>query len=301
MGMSYDEYLSSDNGGASADEQDLAKVLAGLSDPNASIDDDDDGDVADDEPEIKPDPETKPDPEPEPKPAPKPEDKEASKPDQNSINAQRRREHEAKIAQKAIENSVEYKLIKEMADVAGITVEQLQRNIQAAKVAKELHAQGMPEDQIPAAAERIADERAKTQAALAEAERLQQQDTANQFQQWQTRIENETAQVKAEYPFLTEDDILASMDFMINVAKNPNLSVQQVVNAVHGQKIIDAKLEQLRTEELAKISGRIKGAAPAPQSNRAPDAGDDLTADEKFMAKMMKISEDEYKKWKPKR
>lgn len=295
MSMNLDEYLASEDAGkdATSAEQDLASVIAKF---NAE---------QPDETETVPNPPVKeekaPDPEPVVTPAPKvdpePEPQKPKEDDQNAVNAERRRQREAKIAQQALENSPEIRMMKELAEISGVSIEQMQANIRQAKIARELQAQGLTEEQITQSVPLVDRERQASAESQKKADATAQENLQLQFLQWEQNYQNSVKQVQAEHPYLTQVDIEAARDYMLNTLQNPDIPLADVVRTVHYQKIWDSKQAAMRTELLAEMSGRKETPLP-PQGGAGASNAPTLSADEKFAAKMMGVSEADYMKYR---
>lgn len=213
--------------------------------------------------------------------------------EERSRNAERRRQHEATIAQKALENSVEYKAMQTLARMSGRTVDQLWQDVYEAQVAQEAQAQygqELPYETVQA----IAHERQYAAQAYQQQNEVQEQLTQLQFEQWQGRIEQEKQQILTAHPYLSGDDIDAARDYMLTVVQNPTIPLEQTVYALHGSKILAGQQEKMRTELLAEMSGRKN--SPLPRQGSATPPAESLTADERYVAKMLGISEEDYLK-----
>jgi phage I-like protein len=117
-----------------------------------------------------------------------------------------------------------------------------------------------------------------------------------QYQAWQRRIDSEKSALKADFPMLSDEDFQKSIEHMLTVVRNPDVSLEESVYAVHGKKIAQALKEQAEQDALAKISGRIKSPL-APQGGKSNPTVS-LTAEEKYVARQMGISETDYLKYK---
>jgi phage I-like protein len=285
--MNLDEYMAQEN----VVIEDLETTLTKF---NATQPDN----VVEGEPVVEPTTPTPPVVEP-PKPAepvtPKPTVEEPTTPeapDVNAANAERRRAREAKIAQTALENSPEVKFAKTIAEMSGKTVEQLMTEIQHAQIAERLKAEGYTDEQIPSLVPRVAQNEAELTRVKQEAESANLTLTQVKFEQWVARIENDGKAIIAEHPYLTQADVDQARNYMLTTLGNPDVPLKDAVYAVHGAKIFAAQREQLQTELLAEQSGRKPSALPPQGSVTAPTTI--LTPDEKYICKMMNISEADY-------
>jgi outer membrane biosynthesis protein TonB len=124
---------------------------------------------------------------------------------------------------------------------------------------------------------------------------LQQQLAQVQFQLWEAKVQNEVSQIQSTYPSLSDEDMQQAVDYMVNTLQRTDLPLEQAVMAVHGQKIMQSLKDQARNEVLAEKSGRTTPLQP--QGGKAPSTPS-LSNDEKFVAKMMGLSEEDYLKYK---
>lgn len=279
--MNIDEFLASNNGGepeASVEEVLTAQPEA-IEEPAAA-------------PEIEPtEPEATPEPEPEviePEPQPEPETKKVQTPEENARFAEERRQRQAEQrAQEALEKLKEsdpaFQAAKLLEELYGAPISQIQSQLQKARLEQIAQQRSLPVEAV----EQI--DRAESAQAKATQELVQ-----IQFAAWETRMGQEGMQLREQYPVLSEDDIQQAQAYILNTARNPELPLQQAVMAVHGQKITEAIKQQAKNEALAEISGRK--TTPLPPQGGKPAAINTLTADQKYVAKMMGISEEEYQK-----
>ena len=102
--------------------------------------------------------------------------------------------------------------------------------------------------------------------------------------------------MKQEYSFLTDDDIQEAVDYILNVAQNVDLPLEHAVFAVHGKKIAEALANAKLQEQLAADSGRKKTPV-TPKSGKTSQTRT-ATAEERYIAKQLGMSVDEYLKYK---
>jgi len=315
--MTIDEYLASleggnDNGGKGDDDslESLVEQINGQDDED--LDDVDLEDMLDEdadedggrqgEPERKPDSKSEPNANGQPKTedANKPEDntqKRVQTPEENAHFAEQRRQREAAIAEKALKNSQEYQIIQTLAQMSGKTPEQMMQELRMAQVQAELQRQnpGITPEQAQLAAPQVIAERQRAEQAEARLRETEEADIQLKFQQWESRMALETNTIKTNHPYITDEEITQARGYMLTVLKNPNVPLEQALYALHGPKILEEQKKLMRTEALAEISGR-KGKGPLPPQGGSKSDTEVLTADERFAAKMLGISEKDYLK-----
>jgi hypothetical protein len=127
--------------------------------------------------------------------------------------------------------------------------------------------------------------------------RLEQEIAMLKYQGWKTTIKSDGARLLGEYKMLTQEDMDAAENYILNVAKNVDLPLEDAVFAVHGKKIVDAMAKGKVQEDLAKQSGRKRNTPPSPNNSKQTKVIS-LTADEKAMARAFNMSDEEYSKFK---
>jgi len=134
-----------------------------------------------------------------------------------------------------------------------------------------------------------------------EFQRDQQLDDSNrrlaelEFKLWQTEMRSESLEVQKDYPMLTSDDMQQALDYMTGTLGTTSIPLKQAVMAVHGDKIMESLRTQARNEVLAEKSGRKTPLQP--QGGKSPSTPT-LTDEERFVAKQLGISEEDYLKYK---
>lgn len=199
---------------------------------------------------------------------------------------------------------------KEAEEKAKAELERLKQESPEFQLAKQLsELYGRPADQILAELKEAAlQEEAKKQQVPVEMLRRQQQsdDKVNQleeelnqlrFQSWQTQINADGENLLKEYKFLTQDDIDQAVDYILNVAKNVSIPLDQAVYAVHGKKIVENLANSKVQDELAQQSGRKKKTPPSP-NNGKPKKVANLTQEERYVARQFGMSDEEYLEYK---
>jgi hypothetical protein len=293
--MDYEEYLASLSG-----EEDTSSIEDAIAQINKSVDDIDNPPAEEDtdtnpetDPEGEPEGETETDPEGEPEGEPEDKPEGEEKPKQSA-------EENAKFAearrQKAIddrvqaelkrlqEESPEFKMAKTLSEMYNQPVEVIYQQLEEARIAKQA-------EQMKVPVEYLKQLETEKQERLKLAEQLNQL----QFEAWTNRMAQEETQLKTEYPMLTDDDMIEAKTFLLQrIGRDAPLD--QAVNALFGKKIIQSLKQSTKNETLAELSGRKKGALP-PQGGKAAQSFD-LSADELYIAKQMKMTPEEYHKYK---
>lgn len=246
------------------------------------------------EPEPEPTPEPQPEPEPQPTPTPEPEpEPEPQKPvqtsEQNAKFAEQRRQQQVEerakqLAEERWKQSPEYLLAQEMAGTYGLTAEQALQQVREQKLKQEAEQKNIPIEFLR--------QRQEQDARYAGLQKEMQQLKSNA---WAQRIGLEREQVKQQFAFLTDDDMQGAINYMLYELKNPDVPFQQVVYAVHGQKIMDGLRESARQEALAELGGRKPSPIP-PQGSTIKEDKVILTDEEKYVAKALGVSNDDYAK-----
>lgn len=218
-------------------------------------------------------------------PAKKPQSKE-----ENARFARERREREmqAKIdaaLEQQRQESAEFKLAKTLAEQYGTTPEALLEQMKEAELVKQAEKENVPIERLRREQElssKLAEQEARINQLM--------------FSQWQTQMDVEKSTLGKEYTMLDQKDMDAAVDYMLNELKNPNVPLKSVVNMLYGDKIIEGKLKAAEQEVLAKQSGRSK--KPLAPMNGKPSSTATLTDEEKYVARQMGISDEEYIKFK---
>lgn len=280
--MTIDEFEATQNGGQpeASIETALEETPAAIEEPEAA-------------PEIEPtEPEATPEPEPEnPEPEPDPEsEKKVQTPEENARFAEERRQRQAEErAQAALEKLKQedpaFQAAKLLEEIYGAPISQIQSQLQKARLEQIAQQQNIPVEAV----ERIDKaEKANAQAA--------QELVQIQFAAWEARMGQESLQIKQQYPVLSDADLQEAQAYILNTARNPDLPLEQAVMAVHGKKLTEAIKQAAKTEALAELSGRKQ--TPIPPQGGKPTAAATLSDQEKYFAKQMGLTEEEYIKWR---
>ena len=289
--MNIDEYEASKNGGqpdAEIETALLEEAPAAIEDPTPAPESEPTEIEAPTEvlPEVT-----------EPEVTPTEPEKKVQTPEENARFAEERRERQAEErAQKALEklkeNDPAFQAAKLLEELYGAPISQIQAQLQRARME-----QIAQREQIPVeAVERIENEKRATEQAQREAAQAGQELVQIQFAAWEARMGQEGSQLKQQYAVLSDEDLESAKSYILNTARNPNLPLEQAVMAVHGAKITEAIKQNAKTEALAEISGRKQ--APIPPQGGKPAAAATLTDTEKYFAKQMGLTEEEYIKWR---
>ena len=211
-------------------------------------------------------------------------------PEQNAYYAEQRRQSliEQRVQQeleRVRQQAPEFQMAQMLSNMYGMPVEELYQELQEKQMEQQAEERGVPVEIM----------RQLTQYEQQQAD-LQNQLYFMQFQNWQSRVGEEAKQMQNQYPMLDENDIEQAKYFLLDTLQNPEIPLQNAVFALHGDKIAKSLKDSAKQEALAEISGRKKGGLP-PQSMKSSDTAT-LTEEERYIAKMMGMSEDDYIKYK---
>lgn len=267
VGTSIDDY-----------DQDVNNEITQEADPNERFEALDEDDYEDSE-EVKTEEETT-SPEEEP-----PADDKPWKTPENAHFAEQRRQQEA--AQRAIDNSPQAQFVRQMEQHYGMPFQQLQQQMQQAQAIQSAERLGVPVE--------IAVQMQNMQNQIAA---MNQQTQMREYQEFTSRVAGEQAAVAAKYPVLTDEDFGQALDYQLRVLQRPDLSVEQVVNMIHGQKIMDYAVTNARNESLAQASGRANASIPQAAVKATKEATDDYdwSPEEDRVRQQMGVSRADWKK-----
>jgi hypothetical protein len=187
-----------------------------------------------------------------------------------------------------------FKLAKTLENLYGMPVDQIANQIEQARIAKEAEDRNVPVAQV----QQEYTDKAQVEQEKVEIQSVKDENVNLQFQLWQNRLATEELELRKapELASLTPDEIEQARNYMLQVMQNPNAKLEEAVYAVHGRKIAENLRTIARNDALAEISGRNKGGLP-PQGGKSAQTPT-LTDDERYVAKQLGLSEDEYLKWK---
>lgn len=188
--------------------------------------------------------------------------------------------------EKVRNESPEFQLAKQLSEMYGTTPDVILQQMKEEALKQRAEKTGVP-------IEYLKEQQVQSDKVTA----LEQELNNLRFQGWQNQIKADTENLKGQYPMLTQEDFDKATDYILNVAKNVNLPLEDAVYAVHGRKIIENLSNAKVQEDLAKQSGRSKKTPPSP-NNGKPSKVVSLTAEERYVAKQMGISEEDYLKYK---
>lgn len=216
--------------------------------------------------------------------------REQSKEDNAKFAAQRREKElqdrvNAELA-KIKETSAEFQLAKVMADMYGVTPE----------VALEQMKQEALKQQAQKTGRSIEDLQ-REEAQNNRVTQLEQELNNLRFQNWQNQIDADTAKLQKQYKFLSKEDFKEAENYILNVARNVNIPLEQAVYAVHGAKIVENLANNKIQNDLAEQSGRSKKTPLSPNNGKVKEEAQG-TAEERYVAKQMGMSIKEYLKYK---
>lgn len=252
-----------------------------------ALEDDDDDVPIEEQDESEPEPEQEQEQEQEPETNVEPEKskKRVQTPEENARFAEMRRQEQLR---KQLEQTPEYQLAKALESTFGMPADALLKQVQEEQLKRQAKEQNVPVEVLRAQQE---------QAQLIQ--QLQQQLLQQQFEAWRMRVDNEMAQLKEQYKMLSEEDFLQARQYMLEVLKNPDVPLEQVVFALHGKKIADHLKESVKQEAIAEVSGRKKKNLIPPSASKAKTTPyDELTPEEIYVAKQMGLTPEEYLKYK---
>jgi hypothetical protein len=286
--MEYEEYLASLNG--EEDTSSIEDAIASLNNeieeidnPPAEEETETETETETEESETEETEETETEEEPEQKEKPK------QTPEENAKFAEQRRQKQIEERVQAElkrlqEESPEFKVAKSLSDLYGQPVEEIYKQLEEARLAKQAEQMKVPVEIL----KKMEAETQKTNA-------LQQQLNQLQFEAWTARVDREEVELKKEYPMLSDDDMYQAKAYLLQ-RLGKDVPLDNAIHALHGKKIIQSLKDSAKNDTLAEMSGRKKSALP-PQSGKASQSVA-LSADELYVAKQMGMSPEEYHKYK---
>lgn len=250
----------------------------------------DEDEVEDDYEEVEEEDEEVDDFEPEPEPEPEEPKKKKQTPEENAKFAEMRRQSviEQRVREeleRAKAESIEYKTTQMLAQMYGVTPDELYKKIEDARVAKQAEEQGIPVE----VARSLEQQKYELDTYKQKLQQLE-------FESWSSKVDAQANQMKKDFPMLTDEDMYDAKVYLLQTIRNPNMPLDQAVFALHGAKITNAYRSNVRNEVLAEVSGRKKGALPP--STRKASTAQSLTPDEISAAKALGISIDDYLQFK---
>jgi chromosome segregation ATPase len=231
-----------------------------------------------------------------------------SEPDTKSQTAEENRRYAEARRQQQIEQRVQEELDKRMqelpevrtarllSEMYGMPVDQVYKQLEEARLQQEAQHRNIPVEQLRAERERSQQlEQERTQFKQ-ETSQLREELSKLQFQQWEVRMNNESASIKQQYPVLTDAEIHGAKAYMLSQLKNPELPLEQAVMALHGNKIVNSLRNSAKNEVLAEKAGR-KRSPLAPQGGKASPTAT-ISDEELFIAKQLGMTGEDYLKYK---
>jgi hypothetical protein len=211
-------------------------------------------------------------------------------PEKNAYYAEQRRQKqiEERVQQeleRTRQQAPEFQMAQMLSKMYGMPVEQLYEQLQEGMIAKAAEEQGIPVEIMK-------------QLNTYEQSQRDLQDRLNQmeFMNWKSRVDKEADNLSQQFPMLNQEELDGAKYYLLETLQNPEFPLQQAVFALHGDKITNSLKEAAKQEALAEISGRKKGGLP-PQSMKSSDT-QSLSEEERYVAKMMGLSEADYIKYK---
>lgn len=209
----------------------------------------------------------------------------------NARFAKERREREARERAEAElerlkQESPEFQLAKMLSDQFGKPVDEIMEQIKEEALKAEAAQRKVPIDELR-------EKRAEKE----RADRLENTVLELQFKDWQRQMSVDGTKLMSEYKMLTQEDMTAAENYILNVAKNVEMPLEDAVFAVHGKKIAQALAKGQQQEDLANQSGRKK-KTPLPPNNSQSKKTASLTTDEQAIARAFGMTDEEYSKFK---
>ena len=207
--------------------------------------------------------------------------------EQNAYYAEKRRQEQIeKAVQERLRQTKEYQTTKLISEMYGVPENELYDQLYEAKLAKEAQVQNVPVEFV-----KEREELRKQQL------QLQDQLHTIMFQQWQSRVDQEKANLKSQFAMLTDADLDSAAYYMLNDLKRTDLPLENAVFALHGAKILGGLKNTAKNEALAEVSGRKKSPLPTKSGSKAESAVS-LSDEERYVAKKLGLTDKEYSKWK---
>lgn len=211
-------------------------------------------------------------------------------PETNAYYAELRRQKKAEEAARAQfeaqrSSSPEYKMAQILAKQYGVSVDELAKQIEETALEREADEQGV-------SVEYLRELQAEREA------RKELEDRLNriEFESWYSQKEAEKASVLEKFNgILTEQELDDAIVFALEDLQRTDISLDKAVRILYGDKIESELRRIAKQEALAEISGRKQ--SPLGQSGKATST-ESLTSEERYIAKRMGISEEEYQKYK---
>lgn len=222
---------------------------------------------------------------------PEPQQKRVQTPEENAYYAELRRQQqlEQRIQeelQKRLQQTPEYQIAQFLSQQYGMPPEELYQRMQEAALQKQAEEQGVPIEVL----KQLKEYEQRQQ-------ELEQKLIQFEFNNWYNEKMMEAQAVKEKYNgIITDEDINQAIIYMLDELGTTKLPLDKAVRLVHGDKIEEHLLKMSKQEALAEVSGR-KPSPLAPQNVNTPPVTQ-LTPEEKYIAKQMGISEEDYLKYK---
>lgn len=217
--------------------------------------------------------------------------REQSKEENARFAAQRRQKElddkvQAEIARIQSE-SPEYKLAKQLSEMYGTTPDVILEQMKEAALQKEATEKNVP-------VELLRDRQAERDRLASVEEELNQL----RFNAWENKIETEKSELQTKYSVLDDADFAKATEYLLYDAASVDMTLEQAVYALHGAKIVESLANAKAQDKLAKDGGRKKKTPPSPNNGKALSTTKGATAEEKYIAKQMGMSVDDYLKYK---
>lgn len=217
------------------------------------------------------------------------EEKKSQTPEENRKFAEQRRQQEfdkrlQEELDKRLNENKELQSAKLLQEQFGLDLPTILENLNYQRMVEQSQQTGIPIEVL------------QQQAQLQQKSEYSDQRLAElEFKLWQSEIRSEAVEVQKDYPMLTTEDMQQAVTYMTETLGTTSIPLKQAVMAVHGDKIMESLRTQARNEVLAEKSGRKTPLQP--QGGKSPSTPT-LTDDERFIAKQLGVSEEDYLKYK---
>lgn len=239
--------------------------------------------------------------EPEPTPEPEPEvqaepevpaepEKPVQTPEENAKFAEQRRQKQIEdraeqLAQERLKQAPEFQVAQKLSEIYGRPVSEILEGLEQARLERLAEQQQVSVESLQA-----------QEATNRDIETAQAKLVQTQFEMWKMRVNSEATAIQQQYPSLTPDEVEAAKAYMLETLGNPDLPLDQAVNALYGTKIREAEREAMKQELLAELGNRKP--SPIPPQGGKPAPASVLTDDEKYVARKMGLTEADYLRYK---
>lgn len=211
--------------------------------------------------------------------------------EENARFAAKRREQELerKVEERLAamrEQAPEFQLAQQLSEMYGTTPDVILQQMKEAQLQQEAERTGIPLEHLQEREE----ERQRLDSLETELQQLR-------FEKWESTIEADKSRLMDKYSVLTPEDMDSAVEYILNEVQNVDMPLEKAVYAVHGEKIIESLANAKVQDNLAKQGGRGKKTPPAP-NNGKPSRTTKATQEERYIARQMGMSVEDYLKFK---